>query len=333
MLDGRNTLLQMSSKKIIFLSLLIALGIGLFYLSRWYKEFRQSDFSFSSSQITAIELVMKSDTLRLTKSDGNWFINDFFLADSAVVSNFIDILQSISAIAPATLKTDENLIQLFQRKGIGVFIYKGKRVKKEYRIASVAEFNYKTVALNSGSEVPYYVESANAVDNLVEYFSVNPDKWLAGKLFPEPVEAIEEIKAIFPDKAKGYTIELGGNQIALINSAGDRLSNINLANISNLYYSFDNLKLLYPTKAETNSAIPENIISSLKLKMLNGKTYEYTFYRIAGKGFTNILGQELSYNPNRLLVKLSENRFLVGSYLHFHYVLCPIDVFVNNYEK
>ena len=323
----------MSSKKILFLSLLIAFAIGLFYFSTWYREYRQTDFSYDSSHITAIELVMKSDTLRLTKSDGIWFINDFFIADSAVVSNFIDILQSISAVAPATLKTDDNLTQLFQEKGIGVFIYKGKHVCKEYRIASIAEFNYKPVALNSGSVDPYYIDSPNAVDNLVEYFSVNPDKWLSGKLFTEPVEAIEEIKVDFPDNEKGYTLELGGNQIALSNSAGNRMPNINLANISNLYYSLDNFKLHYPTKAEIDSAKPENLISSLQLKMLNGKTYEYTFYRITGKGFTNILGQELGYNPNRLLVKLSENKFLVGSYLHFHYVLCPIDVFVNNYEK
>jgi len=329
----RNILLQMSSKKILFLSLPIALGIGIFYFFRWHREFRQTNFSYKNSSITKVDLVMKSDTLRLTKSNGNWLINEFFIADSSVVSNFIDILQSISAIAPATLKTDENLTQLFQEKGIGVFIYKGNRLRKKYRIASIAEFNYKPVALNSGSVVPYYVESSNAVGDLVEYFSVNPNKWLAGKLFTEPVEDIEEIRVVFPDMEKDYTIELGGKQIALFNSAGNRVSNLNLANISSLYYSFDNFKLLYPTKAEENSAKPENLIASLQLKMLSGKTYQYSFYRITGKGFTNILGQEVGYNPNRLLVKLSENRFLVGTYLQFHYVLCPIDVFVNNYEK
>jgi len=330
----KNILLQMSGKKIFFLSLLIVLGIGIFYFFHWYREFRQTNFSYKSSSITKVELVMKSDTLRLTKSNGHWLINEFFIADSFAVSNFIDILQSISAIAPATLKTNDNLAKLLQGKDIGVFIYKGKRLRKEYRIASIAEFNYKPVVLNSGSGVPYYVESPNAVNNLVEYFSVNPDKWLAGKLFIEPVEEIKEIKVVFPDKEKGYSIVFGGNQIiSLFNFAGNMVSNINLANISNLYYSLDNFKLYYPTKAEMVSAIPENLIASLQLKMLSGKTYEFTFYRITGKGFTNILGQELGYNPNRLLVKLSENRFLVGTYLHFHYVLCPIDVFVNNYEK
>lgn len=333
MFGVKNILLQMPSKKILFLLLFIALGIGVFYFFHWYREYRQTNFSYENSSITKVELVMKSDTLRLTKSNGNWLINELFIADSSAVSNFIDILKSISAIVPATLKTDDNLAQLFQGKGVGVFIYKGKRLRKEYRIVSIAEFNYKPVALNSGSEVPYYVESPNAVGDLVEYFSVNPNKWLAGKLFTEPVEDIKEIRVVFPDKEKGYSIELGGNQIALFNSAGNRVSNINLANISSLYYSFDNFKLLYPSKAEENSAKPENLIASLQLKMLSGKTYQYTFYRITGKGFTNILGQELGYNPNRLLVKLSENRFLVGTYLHFHYVLCPIDVFVNNYEK
>jgi hypothetical protein len=320
----------MPSKKILFLSLLIALGVGLFYFTHWYREYRQTNFSYKNSHISAIELVFKSDTLRLTKSNGHWFINDFFIADSIAVGNFIDILQSISSLAPATLKTGDNLHQLFQAKGIGVRIYSGKRLGKEYRIASIAEFNYKPVALKSGSEVPYYVDSPNAVNDLIDYYSVNPDKWLAGKLFTEPVEAIEKIKAVFPDKEKGYTLELGGNQIALFNSAGDRVSNINLANISNLYYSFDNFRLLYPTNAEVNSAIPENLIASIHLKMLSGKAYEYNFYRITGKEFNNILGQELHYNPNRLLVKLSENQFLVGTYLHFHYVLCPIDVYVNN---
>lgn len=323
----------MPSKKILYFSLLIALGLGIFYFSFWHREFRQTNFSLKNSNITKVELVAKYDTLRLTKSNGTWFINDFFVADSIAVSNFINILKSISAVAPATLKTGDNLNQLFQTKGIGVCIFSGKRLRKKYSIASIAEFNYKPVALNSGSGVPYYIESPNAVNDLVEYFSVNPDKWLAGKLFTEPVEQIEEVRVEFPDKEKGFTIELGKNQIALYNSAGDRVSNINLANISNLYYSFDNSRLLYPTKAEVNSAIPENIIATLHLKMLSGKTYEYFFYRITGVGFSNILGQELYYNPNRLLIKLSENKFLVGTYLHFHYVLCPLDVYVNNYEK
>lgn len=323
----------MPSKKVLYFSLLIALGVGIFYFSLWHREFRQTNFSLKDSNITKVELVAKYDTLRLTKSNGNWFINDFFIADTIVVSNFLDILQSISAVAPATLKTANNLNQLFQSEGIEVCIFSGNRLRKKYMIASIAEFNYKPVALNRGSGVPYYIESPNAIDDLVEYFSVNPDKWLAGKLFTEPVEQIEEVRVEFPEKGKGFTIELGGNQIALYNSSGDRVSNINLANISNLYYSFDNSMLLYPTKAEVNSAIPENIIATLYLKMLSGKTYKYIFYRITGNGFSNILGQELHYNPNRLLIKLSENKFLVGTYLHFHYVLCPLDVYVNNYEK
>jgi len=330
--DEKNILFKMPSKKILFPTLLIALGVGLFYFTRWYREFRQTNFSYSGSNIAKVELATKSDTLRLTMSNGNWFVNDVFIADSIAVTNFIDILQYLSAVAPATLKTTDNLNQLFQTKGIEVRIYSGKRLRREYRIASIAEFNYKLVAINSGSEVPYYLESSVVVDELVEYFSVDPDKWLAGKLFTEPVEAIEEIKVIFPDKEKSYTIKLGENQIALFNSAGDRVPNINLANISNLYYSFDNFRLLYPTNAQVNSAQPENLIASTHLKMLSGKTYHFSFYRITGKGFTNILGEELKYNPNQLLVKLSENRFLVGTYLHFHYLLCPIDVYVNNYE-
>ncbi|MEW5844812.1 MAG: hypothetical protein AB1777_00945 [Bacteroidota bacterium] len=322
----------MSTKKILLVSLIVAGGVGILHLLQWYRDYRQSNFSLKGSSITAIELIKGTDTLRLTNSEGIWLINGFYLADSATVSSFIDILRNINAVAPATLKTADDLLLLFQEKAIRVCIY-NKSLKKEYRIASVAEFNYKPVALTVGSETPYYVESPIASIDLIEYFSVNPDSWLASKLFVESPEEIACIKVDFPNNNKGYTIKFTENDIVLLSVNGNRLSNINLANISNLYYSFGDLKLRYPNKSEVISAKPENLIAVLQLQMANRKTYEYKIFRIVGEGYTNILGQKLEYNPNRILIKLAENHFLVGTYTHFHYMLSPIDEFVNNYEK
>lgn len=323
----------MSTKKILIVILIVAGGLGILYLTQWYRDYRQSNFSIKSSNITAIELIKGTDTLRLTNSEGIWLINGFYIADSATVYSFIDLLQNINTIAPATLKTGDNLLLLLQNKAIRVCIYNKKSLKKEYRIASVAEFNYKPIALNESSEIPYYVESPIASTDLIEYFSVNPDSWLASKLFPESLEEIASIKVDFPNTDKGYTIKFMVNDIVLFSANGNRLTNINIANISNLYHSFSDLKLRYPTKFEENSAKPENLIAVLQVQMANGKSYEYNIYRIVGVGYTNILGQKLGFNPNCILIKLAENRFLVGTYLHFHYVLSPIDEFVNNYEK
>jgi len=333
--EEKNIPLEMSAKKIITLTLLIvALGLGIFYFVRWCRSYNQSKFFVKSSAIKAIELVKESDTLRLANSNGIWYLNDFYFADSASVAQFINILRTIKSIAPATLKTGDDMAQLFKSKAIQVIIFgSNNSLLREFLIASIPEFNYKPVALKGGFLTPYYVESIVATDDLIEYFSLNPDSWLASKLFIEPLDDVVKIKVDFPQNQKGYTIQLDEDSIILLSSTGSKLSGINLANVSSLFYSFGDLKLRFPCKNDILSAKPENTIVELQIEMVSGKTYEYTIYKITGKDFTNILGQKLEYDPNRLLIKLPNNRFLIGTYLQFHYVLCSIDEYVNNSEN
>ncbi|HBI81399.1 MAG TPA: hypothetical protein DDY04_05550 [Bacteroidales bacterium] len=324
----------MSAKKIITLTILIAaIGIGIFYFFRWYRHYNQSNFSIKSSGIRAVELVKEPDTLRLANSHGIWYLNDFYYADSASVEQFIHLLRTIKPIAPATLKIGDDMTQLLKSKAIQVRIFGSNSLLREFLIASIPEFNYKPVAFKGGFLTPYYVESTVATDDLIEYFSLNPDSWLASKLFTEPLDDVIKIKVDFLQNQKGYTIRLDEDSIILLSSTGSKLSGINLANVSSLYYSFNDLKLKFPCENDILSAKPENIIVELQIEMISGETYKYTIYRITGKDFTNILGQKLEYDPNRLLIKMNNNRFLIGTYLQFHYILCTIDEYVNNSEN
>lgn len=308
-----------------FMVLLLGLGMVsiLIYGIRFYRDNSQKNFSIGSVWPTRIEIVSENDTLTLSFHKNTWYVNQTYLADSSAVNQFIEMIRGLNAFAPATSYRSNDLAAI-EENAYELKFYKKSRLVKHFYIAFIPKFNYKPVGLHHGAKQAFYIESSLVADDMYDYLSVSPNQWLAARLFPEPIDSISEIRISYPaDSASSYTIDFLGNQIRVFDSSSRQETKFDIARISLLYHSFENIRLRVATREQQKSAVRENILATVEILMSNDKRYSFKLYRIAGDSYTNILGQSVKFDPDRLMIHSAEFGYLTGSYLDFHYILYP----------
>ncbi len=312
-------------KRFILSFLLLALVFLIFYGSSLYHEYSQKNFSIGSVSPSRFEIVRGNDTVTLSFHKNIWYVNQRYLADSSAVFQFIQLIRSLNAFAPATSKNRSNDLAAIKENAFELKCYKKSRLVKHFYISFLPKFNYKAVGLLHGAEQAYYLESNLVVDDLNEFFSVNPNHWLAARMFPEPIDSISSVRIIYPaDSTSSYAIDFSGNQIRVFDSSGKQEFNFDIARISLLYHSLENTRLRVATPEQQKSAGRENLLATVEILMRNGNRYSFELYRIAGDSYTNILGQSVKFDPDKLLIHSAELAYLTGSYLDFHYILYPL---------
>lgn len=310
-------------KRFILSLLLVALAFLIFYGSRLYREYYQKNFSIGSVSPSRFEIVRGNDTLTLSFHKNTWNVNQTYLADSSAVNQFVELIRGFNAFAPATSYRSNDL-DAIRENAYELKFYKKSRLVKHFYIAFIPKFNYKPVGLMHGAKQAFYIESSVVSDDMDDYLSVSPDHWLAARLFPEPLDSISSVRIIYPaDSSSSYTIDFLGSQIRVFDSWGRQELKFDIARISLLYHSLENTRLRVASPEQRKSAVMENMLASVEIRMRNGSRYSFELYRIAGDSFTNILGQSVKFDPDRLLIHSAEFGYLTGFYLDFHYILYP----------
>ncbi|GEM_PF-739270 len=316
-----------------FLILGIAAGaLLLSFLVFIYYEGKREPFAIGKLEPTQIKILRGNDTLCINQNQGTWYINYSYPANIEEIQFFIGILQSLKGYAQASINPSDSVLSLIKSKGTLVRIFKGRNVIKEYWVASIPAFNYKPIGLLMNSHCPYYIETPTASDDLIEYFSTSPNRWLAGRLFPEPIEWLANISVSYPNRPQSsYRLTFDDRQLFVTDGNGVRYDSVKMVEVSMLYFSLDALKLEGATVEQQESAKPANLIANVAFEMQNGKKYEFSLYRINGENFKNVLNEPIDYDPNKFLIEYqNEKRFLIGYYFHFHHLLQSINYLVNN---
>ncbi|QKG80171.1 hypothetical protein [Tenuifilum thalassicum] len=320
----------MSKNRVLSFILFVVLVVSAYIFYLWFTG-KDDSFKVEVNKVSRVELIKGTDSLFLEKNESYWLLNKRHLADEKAVQYFFDVLGSLNVISPATLKVDKKIEEVIPLSSVKLNAYKGGWLLQSFYVASIPEFNYKPVALKVGGYKPYYIESAYAQDDLMDYFAVNPNYWVSNRLFIEPIDAIETINVTFPDVSKSYKIRFTDKDILITNYKGQEVDSFDLARVSRIYNSWENLKLRVPADSLLKSIKPDNLLETITLDFAGGKTYTFHLYKITGDAYKNLLGEALSYDPNHILISTSDNRILLGTYYHFHFILSHIDdLIVNN---
>jgi hypothetical protein len=308
------------------------------YDSRRAKE---HDFSVQEiSQITKIVISDGSKSVSLNLNDGNWFVNDDFVADANAIEALLRVVTRIQPGAPVPLSVNDSLVETINEQGLHVELFAKRKVIKSYKVLSTSTLNLNGVGVLRGSKTAYQLELPNYEGDIVELFITNLNYWQSNQLALPALAAINAVEVEIPeDQENSFRIDiLNDDQLRLFALFyGVSASNFDTSKVEGFLTGFSKItynEVVTDFSPQEKMAIlyfEPDFIYTLYLK--NGEKHQIKVFPIPVEEYLDELGRPVKFDLNRLYLSQSNDESLyIVNYLDLHKLLRNISYFNPNFK-
>lgn len=275
---------------------------------------------------------------------GYWELNDTLKARKEGVEDLINTMSKLAIRAPVSKSSYNNVIKQLASSAVKVEIYQIKprinlfdlvklfpreTLTKTYYVGHPTPDNLGTFMLIEGSEVPFVVSQPGFRGYVAARFSPRVNDWRDHTIFSKRPEQIKSIEIEFPAQPEeSFRIEkTGENRVRLIQTATNTvMDGFDTTRVIEFINAFRNIRFEAVLDAADKQLI-DSIVSTRPAHIITlsdtsdkRKTVK-TFRRPNTAQQTNLEGELLPWDTNRLYALLSEDQELV---LIQYFVFDPI---------
>jgi hypothetical protein len=292
---------------------------------------REQDQQFAvqdTGSITRIFMAKKdSSQVLLSKNEqGQWMVNNEMRASQKAVQVLLETLKKMDIKRPVSKAEHNSVIKRLSSIGVKVEIYQRKplfrlfgqgffvkeRKANTFYVGDATQNNLGTYMYREGAKIPYVVGIPGFRGYLTPRFKAKADKWRNHTMMAYNLNEIQsvEVRHMEDPKSSFRLSHPNNRQFSIIKLHNDQpvlpFDTLKVLDFLSSFHSvkFEDLVNDYDKKDSIINSTPFHII---RVTDREGNTREIkTYHRKARKGLTDVYGEELKYDPDRLYATFNE---------------------------
>jgi hypothetical protein len=313
----------MPKKQLFYLTLIILVGIVIWYLNPDKKSTITDDNNFAVSDTASVSKIFIADrsgvTITLDRVENGWIVNNKYEVRKDAITTILNTIQQIRIQRPVPKNAFETVVKNLATTGVKVEIYSDNETPiKTYTIGNSTANHLGTYMLLADAETPFIVHIPSFNGFLSPRYGIQGQKlsekdWRATTVFKLNSTEINTISVTNIQKpAQSFT--LNTQPMTLFNHEGDKVS-LEQEKVLQLLNSF---KLL---NCESYKDEKEKIAFATPLHELIVNTDTLRTYAIGGLIEKN---KEDNFNVKRMYATLNHGELMLIQDYVFNKVLITI---------
>ena len=319
----------MKNKKIFFISIVIILLFGLFFI----EENKTSSFNtelFSVTDTLSINKIIISDRydneIELRRNNNQWIVNDSYLVRNDAIKTLLSTLKNIRIKNLLSNEIEKNIEKQISTLGVGIIIYNNNKKINSFIVGPSTSDHLGTYIYHLKTKKTYSTHIPGFNGFLSPRFGIQANRieinnWRNPTLIDYKPNFIDSIYSYnFSNSAKSFKL-ICGKENNIKNYQNKTIKDINFGNLNLFLNSFNNLNV----EKYLNDSLKNNLSKPYK------KLIIYSKNKIDSLEFYNLNSEQdndtNNYNIKRkIAIKNNEDICLVQDYV-FNKVLINIDDF------
>ena len=319
----------MRNKKIFFISIVIILLFGLFFI----EENKTSSFNtelFSVTDTLSINKIIMSDRydneIELRRNNNQWIVNDSYLVRNDAIKTLLSTLKNIRIKNLLSNEIEKNIEKQISTLGVGVIIYNNNKKINSFIVGPSTRDHLGTYVYHLKTKKTYSTHIPGFNGFLSPRFGIQANRieinnWRNPTLINYQPNLIDSIFSYnFSNSAKSFKL-ICGKENNIKNYQNEIIKDVNFGTLNLFRNSFTNLNV----EKYLNDTLKNNLNNPSKKLIIYSKNNidSLVFYTINSEqdDDTN------DYNIKRkIAIKNNEDICLVQDYV-FNKVLINIDDF------
>ena len=319
----------MRNKKIFFISIVIILLFGLFFI----EEKKTSSFNtelFSVTDTLSINKIIISDRydneIELRRNNNQWIVNDLYLVRNDAINTLLSTLKNIRIKNLLSNEIEKNIEKQISTLGVGVIIYNNNKKINSFIVGPSTRDHLGTYVYHLKTKKTYSTHIPGFNGFLSPRFGIQANRieinnWRNPTLINYQPNLIDSIFSYnFSNSAKSFKL-ICGKENNIKNYQNEIIKDVNFGTLNLFLNSFTNLNV----EKYLNDTLKNNLNNPSKKLIIYSKNNidSLVFYTINSEqdDDTN------DYNIKRkIAIKNNEDICLVQDYV-FNKVLINIDDF------
>ena len=319
----------MRNKKIFFISIVIILLFGLFFI----EENKTSSFNtelFSVTDTLSINKIIISDRydneIELRRNNNQWIVNDSYLVRNDAIKTLLSTLKNIRIKNLLSNEIEKNIEKQISTLGVGVIIYNNNKKINSFIVGPSTRDHLGTYVYHLKTKKTYSTHIPGFNGFLSPRFGIQANRieinnWRNPTLIDYQPNLIDSIFSYnFSNSAKSFKL-ICGKENNIKNYQNEIIKDVNFGTLNLFLNSFTNLNV----EKYLNDTLKNNLNNPYKKLIIYSKNKidSLVFYTLNSEqdDDTN------NYNIKRkIAIKNNEDICLVQDYV-FNKVLINIDDF------
>ncbi|MFO7617066.1 MAG: DUF4340 domain-containing protein [Bacteroidales bacterium] len=314
----------------IILIIVILLGIVAFWLvsRNTHQTIRRElrDFAIEdTASVTRIFMVRKDNaSVTLTRENGVWMVNDKYPARGDAMDVLMKTLNRIRVKSPVSKAMLDNAVKMLATRNTKVEVYKGRKLLKTIYVGGPTQDQMGTFMMLEGSSVPFLVHIPGFTGYLSTRFFVEEDAWKSTDLFKYNFDDITAVTVNNPEKPdESFRVEnAGGNNFRIVSTTGiEAPGPVDTLRIKFYLNQFEKVGFEFHAdgfpQLNKDSLLAAQPYRQISLLDRRGKETTVTAYRRYANGKTDVDGEPLLWDDERLWAVINDNEWVVIQYYVF----------------
>lgn len=319
----------MRNKKIFFISIVIILLFGLFFI----EENKTSSFDtelFSVTDTLSINKIIMSDRydneIELRRNNNQWIVNDSYLVRNDAIKTLLSTLKNIRIKNLLSNEIEKNIEKQISTLGVGVIIYNNNKKINSFIVGPSTRDHLGTYVYHLKTKKTYSTHIPGFNGFLSPRFGIQANRieinnWRNPTLINYQPNLIDSIFSYnFSNSAKSFKL-ICGKENNIKNYQNEIIKDVNFGTLNLFRNSFTNLNV----EKYLNDTLKNNLNNPSKKLIIYSKNNidSLVFYSINSEQDDD----NNDYNIKRkIAIKNNEDICLVQDYV-FNKVLINIDDF------
>ena len=319
----------MRNKKIFFISFVIILLFGLFFI----EENKTSSFNtelFSVTDTLSINKIIISDRydneIELRRNNNQWIVNDSYLVRKDAIKTLLSTLKNIRIKNLLSNEIEKNIEKQISTLGVGVIIYNNNKKINSFIVGPSTRDHLGTYVYHLKTKKTYSTHIPGFNGFLSPRFGIQANRieinnWRNPTLINYQPNLIDSIYSYnFSNSAKSFKL-ICGKENNIKNYQNEIIKNVNFGTLNLFLNSFTNLNV----EKYLNDTLKNNLNNPYKKLIIYSKNNidSIVFYTLNSENDDDTK----NYNIKRkIAIKNNEDICLVQDYV-FNKVLINIDDF------
>ena len=319
----------MRNKKIFFISIVIILLFGLFFI----EENKTSSFNtelFSVTDTLSINKIIMSDRydneIELRRNNNQWIVNDSYLVRNDAIKTLLSTLKNIRIKNLLSNEIEKNIEKQISTLGVGVIIYNNNKKINSFIVGPSTRDHLGTYVYHFKTKKTYSTHIPGFNGFLSPRFGIQANRieinnWRNPTLINYQPNLIDSIFSYnFSNSAKSFKL-ICGKENNIKNYQNEIIKDVNFGTLNLFRNSFTNLNV----EKYLNDTLKNNLNNPSKKLIIYSKNNidSLVFYTINSEQDDD----SNDYNIKRkIAIKNNEDICLVQDYV-FNKVLINIDDF------
>ena len=319
----------MRNKKIFFISIVIILLFGLFFI----EENKTSSFNtelFSVTDTLSINKIIISDRydneIELRRNNNQWIVNDSYLVRNDAIKTLLSTLKNIRIKNLLSNEIEKNIEKQISTLGVGVIIYNNNKKINSFIVGPSTRDHLGTYVYHLKTKKTYSTHIPGFNGFLSPRFGIQANRieinnWRNPTLINYQPNLIDSIFSYdFSNSAKSFKL-ICGKENNIKNYQNEIIKDVNFGTLNLFLNSFTNLNV----EKYLNDSLKNNLSNPYKKIIIYSKNKidSLEFYTLNSEQDDDIK----NYNIKRkIAIKNNEDICLVQDYV-FNKVLINIDDF------